>query len=349
MNKLPYENINLSKETYKLISEASFALGELNMLLKSSKNIDVFLNIFSLIEAKESSQTENIYSNLDTLLNDEIKENKSRNSCKVLGNKIAIIDGFNILKDTHELSLDLINYIHHEIEKDAKSIRDIPGTVIKNTSTNEILHVPPQDYFEIKDLLDNLFDYINKDDELDFISKLAIIHYQFESIHPYFDGNGRTGRVLCLLYLVNAKKLDYPILLLSRTINKNLYDYYDMFSNMRNENPDFDFLVSYFAKVLLEASRHTIKAINELNLMMNETREIILNIDIKIYFDNITNFIFKHNYLTNKDLCNELKISRNTASKILKTLVSLNVFSEKKVGKEIIYRNLKIEDYIYIF
>ena len=208
MHKLPFD-LNLDDiDILKALSNANNKIGELNGLVKALPNQNIILNAVILGEAKESSEIENIVTTYDRIF-------------KEITYRQAILHGFKLLNDNGFISTNMLVEIYRIIEPSVGDIRKIPGTVILNTKTNEILHAPPQNESKIRECLSNLEKYINYPEleNADPLIKMGLIHFQFESIHPFHDGNGRVGRILNILYLVLEHKINIPILYLSKYIN----------------------------------------------------------------------------------------------------------------------------------
>lgn len=188
-----------------------------------------------------------------------LKTNDS-SSKEVVNYRKAILYGHKLLKENGYISSNMLVDIHKIIEPNVGDIRKIPGTVILNAKTNEILHTPPQNEMEIRDYLSNLENYINIPEiqEVDPLIKMALIHYQFESIHPFHDGNGRTGRILNILYLVLEHKLNVPILYLSKYINANKKEYYKHLNLMQKDISNYKNYIIYVLNEIYEMSQYTI-------------------------------------------------------------------------------------------
>jgi Fic family protein len=218
-------------------------------------------------------------------------------------------------------------------------IRKIPGTVLKNPKTQEIVYTPPQQYAEIKSLLDNLELYINAPEfhDADALIKMPIIHFQFESIHPFFDGNGRTGRLLNILYLVQQGLLDIPVLYLSSYIIKNKSDYYRLLQEVRTKGSWEEWIIWMLKGVEITA-KETIVVVNKIKLLMDEYKKEIKS-KFGFYSHDLINILFKHPYTKNSFLERELKVHRKTASSYLNTLVDEGLLTKIKIGKFNYYIN----------
>ena len=203
MYKLPIKNLDLNRiDIFEQLVKATESLGILKGTLNKLPNPNIILNVITLKEAKESSEIENIITTYDELYKEMVLKDKSNpNAKEVLNYRSAINLGNRLVQEKNMITTNMINEIHHLIEPNKGDIRRQGGTVIMNTKTGEILHIPPQNYEEIIEYLKNLEEFINLENKINPLIKMALIHLQFEMIHPYYDGNGRTGRVLNLMYL----------------------------------------------------------------------------------------------------------------------------------------------------
>ena len=210
-----------------------------------------------------------------------------------------------------------------------------------NQSTKEILHIPPQDYEEIVVLLENLEEYINSEDEIDPLIKLAIIHHRFENIHPFPDGNGRTGRIINVLYLTLKEMLDLPILYLSSYLIKNKTEYYDLLKKVSNED-SWEEWILFILRGIEETSIETIERIKKINILMEDTKKEMKEKKPKIYSKDLLELIFIHPYTKINFIVEGLKKDRKTVSKILNELVEINILEEIKVGREKYFINTEL-------
>ena len=221
-------------------------------------------------------------------------------------------------------------------------IRKLPGTVIKNMETNAIVHTPPQNEKEIRELLKNLEDFMNSENEYDPLINMALIHFQFESIHPFYDGNGRTGRILNILYLVLKEKIQSPILYLSKFIIENKNKYYELLHECNEDVDNIPKMVLFILEGVIQTSRYTIELVLKINELINMTRvEMKLRLS-NIYSEEIVKHLFGYLYTKNEFFRNELGISRPTATKYLKELEKEGFIVSERVGKEVVYKNIQL-------
>ncbi len=251
--------------------------------------------------------------------------------------------GFDIVKKQGILTVNHIKSIQKKLEQNDAGFRKQSGTVLKNPTTGEIKLIPPQQPEDIVDLMSNLTEYINDDSLEDFdpLVKMAIVHYQFESIHPFYDGNGRTGRIINILYLVLHQLLDMPILYLSRYIIKNKADYYKLLNDVSFNN-GLNEWVLFLLKGIQEISIETIQIIKDIEKLMSETKKTIKENHPKMYSKDLLEALFYHPYTKRAFIEEHLSISRPTATNYLKELEHMGILSSKKIGKEIFYVHNKL-------
>lgn len=216
------------------------------------------------------------------------------------------------------------------------------GTNLMNDRTGEVIYTPPDNEQTIINLLTDLEKYINIDDEIDPLIKMAIIHYQFESIHPFYDGNGRTGRIINILFLVLKELLDSPILYLSSYIIKNKSDYYRLLQSVRAEDKWEEWIL-YILKAVELTSVNTLKIIEGIILLMNETIETCkTNLPKTVYSKELIELIFNQPYTKISHLVEAKIAERRTASKYLKVLEEIGILESFKLQKEMIFVNKKL-------
>lgn len=345
MHKLPIEYNYDDIDILKALNKANSKLGELNGIINTIPNSNIILNAIILGEAKESSEIENIVTTFDEVFKEITLKNQNSASKEVVNYRQAILYGFSQVKNNGFISSKIIEEIHHIIEPNVGDIRKIPGTVIMNTKTKEILNNPPQSENEIRDYLSNLENYINYNEleETDPLIKMSMIHYQFESIHPFYDGNGRTGRILNVLYLVLQQKISLPILYLSKYINSTKEYYYKCLYDMRIDNKYIKNYLIYMINGVEKTSIFTLEFIDKFRKTMDNCRNLVKQKRPKIYSEELIEYLFYDFYTKNEYLRDSLSISRNTAGKYLKELEELGVLTSEQVGKEKIFKN----NYLY--
>jgi len=262
LDKLPpkreqIETIAILRQTNK----AATALAELKGIAKTIPNQSMLINAIVLQEAKGSSEIENIITTQDELYK-ALAVNKSTISAEtkeVVNYRTSLFHGFNLLENQGFLRVNDIVSIQQELIDNTAGIRSTPGTVLKNDKTGEVIYTPPQDKQEILDLLSNFINHYNQNEpDLSPLISLAILHYQFESIHPFYDGNGRTGRILNILYLILNELIDIPILYLSSYIIENKPDYYRLL-NQTNRTGEWEEWILFLLKAVEITSLQTIE------------------------------------------------------------------------------------------
>jgi Fic family protein len=251
---------------------------------------------------------------------------------------IALKHGFELIKKYDLLTTKHIVEIQKILEQNEAGIRTQAGTVLKNQATGKTVYTPPQDQAEILDLIKNLEEYINTNDEIEPLIKMAVIHYQFESIHPFYDGNGRTGRIINILYLVMNKLLDIPILYLSKYIIRTKQEYYRLLQEIRTTNCWEEWIV-YMLIGVEETSNNTIELINNIHDVMQKTKANFQTELPKIYSRDLLDILFLHPYTKIDFLTERLNISRQTASKYLSSIHKIGILERKKIKNSIFYIN----------
>lgn len=344
MKMLPFDEYNFkTPRILEELSNASRYLAELKGFANSIPNQHILINAITINEAKDSSAIENIVTTHDSIYKVLTESGFKESAAKeVVDYRSAIWRGYEIIKEKGFISTNILVELQSMIEPINYGIRKTPGTNLVNSVTGEIIYTPPQLESEIRDLLKNLENYINNfEDETDPLIKMAMIHYQFESIHPFYDGNGRTGRILNVLYLVLSGLLDSPILYLSNYINKNKSDYYRLFNEFREKNNYEDWII-YILKGIQETSKNTIDLIKmiqeEMELYRNKFREELP----KVYSDELLDALFFEVYTKINYIESKCGVTRQTAASYLNQLVDKGLLDYEKVGRESIYKNTRL-------
>ena len=337
---------NVELETPPVLRQLANAhryLAELKGTAKTIPNESILIDTLTLQEAKDSSEIENIVTTRDDLYKESIFiESKSNAAKEVYNYARGLRLGFQIVRQEKLLLNSHILTIQKELLKNDAGFRTQQGTKLIN-SQGEVVYTPPQDSNEILNLMGNLEKFINdeKFSKLDSLVKMAVIHYQFESIHPFYDGNGRTGRIINILYLVQQGLLDIPILYLSRFIVKSKADYYKVLQNVRTQN-DWESLILYLLEGIEITAKQTIRLIIEIKELM-QSYKIKLRTDLpKIYSQDLINNLFKRPYTTIGLLEKDLNVSYLTARKYLDNVVELELLEKVKRGKKNYYVNVEL-------
>lgn len=343
LKRLPFDVDLNTIEILKKLSIANNGIGELKGIINILPNPNLILSLINIGESKDSSAIENIITTYEDIFKELItKKSISKASKEVLSYKEAIACGYGELSKKGFISTNSLVNIQRIIEPNMGGIRKLPGTVIKNMKTNEIVHNPPQNEKEIRELLKNLEDFINLDNDYDPLINMALIHFQFESIHPFYDGNGRTGRILNILYLVLKDKIQSPILYLSKYIIENKNKYYEILQKCNKDIQNIPEMVSFILNGIIETSRFTIDLVLKINELINMTKvEMKLRLP-SIYSEEIVNHLFGYLYTKNEFFRNDLDISRPTATKYLKDLEKEGFIISERVGKEVVYKNIQL-------
>lgn len=344
MKLLPFNDYDLkTPKILEALNEATRSLAELKGLASSIPNQHILINAITINEAKDSSAIENIVTTHDSIYKVLTESGFKEVAAKeVVDYRSAIWRGYEIIKEKGFISTNVIVELQSMIEPNKTGIRKTPGTNLVNSKTGEIIYTPPQAESEIRDLLKNLEDYINNNgDEVDPLIKMALIHYQFETIHPFYDGNGRTGRILNVLYLVLNNLLTSPILYLSNYINKSKDTYYKLFNEFR-ENNKYEEWIIYILKGIEITSKNTIDLIKQIQNEMESYKEKFMTKLPKIYSDELLYSLFYEIYTRINYIENRCGVTRQTATTYLNSLVDNGLLEYEKVGRESIYKNTRL-------
>lgn len=348
--KLPLNTDLETKEVLKKVAKARSALAELKGIATTMPNESILINTLSLQEAKDSSAIENIITTHDELYQSDSNRNdfKSVASKEVYNYAIALRNAFKVVKQQGFISNKNILEIQSTIENNNAGFRKLPGTTLKNEQTKEIIYTPPQSNDEIVELMNNLELFINDDGRLcnwDPLVKLAIIHHQFESIHPFYDGNGRTGRIINILYLIKEELLHIPILYLSIYINQNKTTYHTLLQKVRTDN-DWNSWVLYMLTSIEETSKQTIQQIHGIKAIMLSHKQKIRHEKPKIYSQDLLNNIFRHPYTKIEFIMEDLNVKRITATRYLNELSEIGVLHKEKLGRDNYYINIDLYNFL---
>lgn len=344
MKLLPFNDYDLkTPKILEALNEATRSLAELKGLASSIPNQHILINAITINEAKDSSAIENIVTTHDSIYKVLTESGFKEEAAKeVVDYRSAIWRGYEIIKEKGFISTNVLVELQSMIEPNKTGIRKTPGTNLVNSKTSEIIYTPPQAESEIRDLLKNLEDYINNNgDEVDPLIKMALIHYQFETIHPFYDGNGRTGRILNVLYLVLNNLLTSPILYLSNYINKSKDTYYKLFNEFR-ENNKYEEWIIYILKGIEVTSKNTIDLIKQIQNEMESYKEEFMTKLPKIYSDELLYSLFYEVYTRINYIENRCGVTRQTATTYLNSLVDNGLLEYEKVGRESIYKNTRL-------
>lgn len=331
-------------ETTAILKKAASAhryLAELKGVSNSIPNQGILINTLSLQEAKDSSAIESIITTHDELFKEELfPDFASSAAAKEVRNYVtALRTGFELIKNTQLLTSNHILDIQSELEKNRAGFRKLPGTELKNEQSGETIYTPPQDHDTIVRLMNNLEYFINDDSmsEVDVLVKMAIIHFQFESIHPFYDGNGRTGRIINVLYLVQKELLDIPVLYLSGYIIRTKSDYYRLLQEVRDNNAWEEWIL-YMLTGVEQTARQTIRIVQNIKDAVMKYKHQIRD-NYKFYSQDLINNLFYHPYTKIEFIERDLKVSRLTATKYLDSLADGGFLKKEKIGRSNYYVN----------
>ena len=341
---LPYPEDLETKSILKQLPAAHAALAELKGIVQSIPNQIILLNALGIQEAKDSSSIENIITTHDDLYkaNLDFEVSISPNVKEVQNYVAAMKRGFELVESQGLLTNQTLLKIQETLEGNNAGFRKLPGTALKNAQTGAVIYLPPQDPAEIQELMTNLEQFINDPELSDYdpLVKMAIIHYQFESIHPFYDGNGRTGRILNILYLILTGLQKLPILYLSNHIIQHKSDYYRLLQGVR-EKGDWESWISYMIRGVEHTAKETIQLIEALKILMAEMKNQLQN-NYKFYSQELLNNLFAHPYTKIEFLVRDLGVSRLTAANYLNQLASDGVLRKERLGTGNYYVNERL-------
>ena len=346
---LPYDLE--TKEVLKQLNRANRKLAELKGVAQTIPNERILISSLTLQEAKDSSEVENIVTTQDDLYRaglDPSHQFINAATKEVLFYREAINEGFRMVRNKDILTLNDIKHVQEILEQNTAGFRTTPGTQLKRENDGAVIYTPPQDGMAIVRYMSNLEQFINDDhlSQLDPLIKMAIIHHQFESIHPFYDGNGRTGRIINILYLVITGLLDLPILYLSRYITHNKGEYYRLIQAIRDKNTDnaaeWEAWILFMLKGVEVTAEDTISLVKNIGRLMAEYKNVIRPDFGSKYNHELLNGLFYHPYTKIDHVVANMQVSRQTASKYLDKIVALGLLKKEKMGKENYYINTRL-------
>ena len=342
LNLLDVERFE-SPEILKKLALSSRRLAELKGIAGSIPNQSILINTLGLQEAKDSSEIENIITTHDELFKDDVLPESFSNPAakEVLRYRQALRIGFNQIKQSGLLTSNHIIQIQAELEQNNAGFRKLPGTTLKN-AIGQVIYTPPQEPTEIVVLMSDLERFINDAElfDVDPLIKMALIHHQFESIHPFYDGNGRTGRIINVLYLVKEGLLDSPILYLSSYIVRTKADYYSLLQSVRVEDRWEDWVL-YMLEGIEQTAALAIETIQAIKVALQDYKHRI-RADYKFYSQDLINNLFTHPYTKIEFVQRDLQVSRITATKYLEALTEGGFLKKQKMGRGNYYINIAL-------
>ena len=349
-NDIPYNDLpllppNSNLETTNILRKtitASRALANLNGAIINLPNPQLFLDTIHLQEAKASSEIENIITTNDELYKSVVADKKFDNPAakEVINYKNALWHGLKQLESRPFITTNLCIDIMQRIKENTSGVRTTPGTTLSNTK-GEVIYTPPSGEDVIRKKLSNFEKFINEDDSLDPLIKMALMHYQFEAIHPFSDGNGRTGRILLLLYLKMENLLDVPAIYLSEYIIKNKSEYYKRL-RLVTEKKDWESWVIYMLDMIENTSQKGLVRLKEIMNLMQKMSDEIKNELPKTYKKDLIEIIFKLPYTKRQNLIDAGLGTPKTVGNYLMALEDKGFLKSIKVGKEKLYLNYRL-------
>lgn len=345
-NDLPLLPPDVELEPPQILKKAiaaNTAVAELKGILNSIPNPAILINAIVLQEAKSSSLIENVVTTNDKLYQSAATSSSDidPSTKEVLNYREAIWQGYRQLQQRSLLTSNTFVQIVNTIKGNTAGIRTTPGTTIATTS-GKILYTPPEGESVLRDKLKNLQEFIhNEDDGLDPLVKMALIHYQFEAIHPFYDGNGRTGRILNILYLVYKNLLPMPVLYLSKYIIEHKDRYYRLLRAV-TENDDWQPWILFLLEGTEQTAKFTVELVDNIRTLLGGTVETVKEKLPKIYSRELVEILFEEPYCRGQNLVQSGIASRNTASKYLRSLTEIGVLQQQRVGKENLYLNVRL-------
>lgn len=342
---LPLEKDVESKKVLRQLNNANKKLAELKGVALTIPNEDILINTLILQEAKDSSAVENIVTTHDELYKAELNFNDFTTSNKtkeVLRYAEALKQGFKLVRKNRIITNNNIKEIQKKLEQNSAGFRSVPGTTLKN-QYGTVVYTPPQEKVEIEKYMDNLQLFINNEElcDLDPLIKMAIIHHQFESIHPFYDGNGRTGRIINVLYLVTNNLLDLPILYLSRYIIAHKTEYYKHIQSVRDSD-NWEDWIFFILKGIEDTAEQTIYLVKEISRLMQSYKVKIKEVLNKSYSHELLNNLFNHPYTKIEFVMNDVEVSRPTATSYLEKLADSKLLEKVKIGRSNYYLNIPL-------
>jgi len=339
-----------SKEILRQVNKANRALAELKGVATTIPNEAILINTLTLQEAKESSEIENIVTTQDDLYKAEIDVGKQLITAatkEVLRYRDALQGGFQLVKEEAQLSNKIVKKIQMYLVGNQAGFRSQAGTMLKN-GQGETVYTPPQSRDDIERAMANLEAFINRPamSEIDPLIKMAIIHHQFESIHPFYDGNGRTGRIINVLYLVINRLLDLPILYLSRYITQNESQYYSLIQAIRDKGEEnsreWQEWILFILKGVEQTALDTTRLVQGISALMQRHKQTLRPLFGKNYRHELLNNLFYHPYTKIEFMQRDLMVQRKTAAKYLNVMVEAKVLVVVKIGRENYYINREL-------
>lgn len=325
----------------KKLASAHRHLAEFKGICRSIPNQGILINTLVLQEAKDSSEIENIITTHDELFRAELSPGAHPAAKEVQNYAAALHCGFALVNEHGMLTNNHILQIQETLEKNRAGFRKQSGTMLKNDQTGQVVYTPPQHHDEVISLMRGLEDFINSSrSDADPLIRMALIHHQFESIHPFYDGNGRTGRIINVLYLVLSGLLDIPVLYLSRYLVRNKSEYYRLLQSVRDTG-EWEAWILYMLEAVEQTAKDGINTVQRISQAMMDYKHRIRS-SFSFYSQDLINHLFVHPYTKIEFLMQTLKISRPSAAKYLDELTQSGFLHKQKIGRSNYYINVAL-------
>jgi Fic family protein len=338
--RLPPQADIETKAILKACIQARAALAGLKAMAHRIPNQGMLINTLPVLEAQASSEIENIVTTADRLFQHVSQASDARvdpATKEALRYRIALYEGYRSLA-RRPLSTATAVDVCRTIKGVEMDVRRVPGTALLNDVTRQIIYTPPQGEAVIRELLADWERFLHMQQDIDPLVRLAVMHYQFEAIHPFSDGNGRTGRVLNLLFLISENLLDAPILYLSRHIIRNKREYYRLLQQVTAQG-EWEPWILYMLEALRGTAEWTSAKIDAICALMENTREYLRDSAPKSYSHELVDLIFAQPYCRISNLVDAGIAQRQTASKMLKELAGRKVLKEVSIGRDKVFIN----------
>ena len=326
-------------------TEAHRYLAELKGVAGTIPNERILVDTLSLQEAKDSSAIENIITTDDEIYrSDYLTLAFATPAAKEVHRYAEALKlGFEEVRRSGGIGTNTVLRVQARLEGSAGGLRKLPGTVLKNQRTGEVVYTPPQDHATIVELMSNLEVFLNEDALMDAdpLVKMAIAHHQFESIHPFYDANGRTGRIINILYLVRCGLLDLPILYMSRHIIRNKAEYYHLLQQVRIDG-NWEPWILFVLEAIARTAQESIALVKEIRALMQQYKQRLRSEQPRLYSQDLLNSLFRHPYTKIDFMMRDMLVTRITATRYLNLLVGMGLLQMVKVGRRNFYLNEKL-------
>lgn len=339
---IPYNDLPLlppqheveSRTVLKACIEARAALAALQQAIRLIPNPSVLINSIPLLEAQASSEIENIVTTTDALFRaaDKREESADPATKEALRYRTALREGFGNVRQ-RPLATATAVQVCRTIKGVEMDVRKVPGTALAHDGSGEVVYTPPQGEALLRDKLANWEQFLHEQTSIDPLIRLAVSHYQFEAIHPFTDGNGRTGRILNILFLIEQELLDVPVLYLSRYIVRHKADYYRLLLKVTCEQAWEDWIV-YMLDAVRDTADWTMHKIHAIRTLMDHTSEYVRQALPNVYSRELVELIFVQPYCRIQDVVDADIAKRQTASVYLHQMADLGMVTEHQAGRE---------------